>query len=189
MGRDKSLLDYHGMPQVEYVRKLLLSVCDSVWISCNPHQVPGLHAPALLPDAEKYTGIGPMASLLTAFDRFPDSSFLAVGCDYPFVDSNHLKKLVDSRSPSRQAVCYRNPETGYDEPLLALYENGIHPLLKQRFHQKKYSLRFLLGELDTEVIHPPSPVFLTSIDEPEEYEKARRALLAPDPTGKKSNFD
>jgi len=178
MGKDKSLLNYHGMPQHAYVRGLLLSVCDSVWISCNPNQVAALHVPAILPDADNYEGIGPMAALLTAFDKFPGASFLVAGCDYPFVDKSHLARLVEYRSPSKQAVCFRNPDTGFDEPLLALYENGIHSLLTTRFIQKKYSLRYLLGDANTEVILPPSSVFLTSVDDPQGYEKARRALHA-----------
>ena len=179
MGMDKSLLNYHGMPQREFVRSMLLSVCNSVWISCNPIQVAGMHVPAILPDDEKYAGIGPMAALLTAFDRFPRASFLAAGCDYPFADITHLKHLVDFRSPSKQAVCFRNPDTGYDEPMLAVYENSIYPLLAAGYIQKKYSLRHLLGESETEVIHPPTSVFLTSVDDPEGFEKSRRVLHSP----------
>ena len=33
MGRDKALIDYHGLPQYAYVYDLLLGFCDKVFIS------------------------------------------------------------------------------------------------------------------------------------------------------------
>src|SRR5688572_12144584 len=154
MGQDKSLLDYHGLPQREYLRALLLPFCNRVWISCNPMQAELMvQDEACIPDPKKFEGIGPMASLLSAFEKIPSAAFLVVGCDYPFVDSRHLRELVSSRSPAKDAVCFRNPMSGFIEPLVAVYENSMSPLLTENFNQNKYSLRHLLGDANAIVIH------------------------------------
>jgi len=177
MGKDKSLLDYHGLPQRDYLRALLTPFCNRVWISCNSSQAEMLTEDAMyIPDHEKFEGIGPMASLLSAFEKIPSASFLVVGCDYPFVEGSHLQELIASRWLANDAVCFRNPVSGYVEPLVAIYENNISLLLTENFKQNKYSLRHLLGDANAKVIQPASADFLTSVDDVAGYERARQAL-------------
>ena len=180
MGKDKSLLDYHGRPQRDYLYEMLGPLCEKVFFSCSREQAAAV-APvySLITDEDHYAGIGPLASLLSAFGKFPSASFLVVGCDYPFVTRDHLQQLVAARTEKKDAVCFRNPETSFDEPLLAVYENSIHRALLENFHFKKYSLRHFLSEANTLALTPSSADFLKSIDDDEGYKKARQALLPP----------
>jgi len=180
MGKDKSLLDYYGRPQRDYLYDMLGPLCEKVFISCSREQAAGV-APGylLVTDEDRYEGIGPMASLLSALGKFPSASFLVVGCDYPFVIKDHLQQLVAARAEKKDAVCFRNPETSFDEPLLAVYENSIHPVLLENFRLKKYSLRHFLSEVSTHALTPASADFLKSIDDDEGYKKARQALHPP----------
>ncbi|MFZ6009414.1 MAG: NTP transferase domain-containing protein, partial [Bacteroidota bacterium] len=38
MGIDKRLINFHGVPQGEYLFNLLQKYCDQVFTSCNTHQ-------------------------------------------------------------------------------------------------------------------------------------------------------
>ena len=129
-------------------------------------------------DADQYTGIGPMAAVLSAFDKYPDASFLVVGCDYPFLKKKHLQDLVDARIGLDDAVFFSNPETKIEEPLVCIYENNSHQKLLNNFTEKKYSLRHFLHEANTCMIFPGSFDFLQSIDDVESFQKAKELLYA-----------
>ena len=38
MGRDKSMLEFHGVPHWQYLRDVLLTFFDEVYLSCRPDQ-------------------------------------------------------------------------------------------------------------------------------------------------------
>ncbi|MBK9105506.1 MAG: NTP transferase domain-containing protein [Saprospiraceae bacterium] len=64
MGFDKGLMDYHGMPQREYLLKLLKSFTTEAYISCKPGQI----TDALIPVIEdRYTGLGPFGGDIVSF--------------------------------------------------------------------------------------------------------------------------
>src|SRR5262245_12498398 len=177
MGRDKSLLNYHGKPQRYYLYEMLEEHCLKVLISCNKEQAPWvLPKYETLVDDDLYTGIGPMASVLTAFDRFPRAALLVVGCNYPFLDAEHIRMLVENRIGLDDAAFYLNSETMVGEPLISIYEQSARPLLLKNFEMKNYSLRRVLDEANTCAIVAHNPSFLKSVDDPLGYAGAMQLL-------------
>ncbi len=177
MKDDKSLLDYHGQPQRYYLYDLLRPNCDRVFICCNQQQVesiPSQHE--CIVDEEKYSGIGPMAALLSAFEKFPDASFLVVGCDYPFLTAQYIRNLVREERESADAVCYCHPETEMCEPLIGIYANSSYQKLLRNFKEERYSLRHFLEEGNTCKIIPSSAGFLKSVDDVASYQQAKEAI-------------
>lgn len=171
MEEDKSLLNYHGIPQRYYLYEMLQSVCEKVFLSSNRNQtytIPENYN--VITDSDKYENIGPMAALLSAFEKYNDVSFLAIGCDYPFIKKEDLKKLAEARNENALAVSYFNKESSVEEPLLALYESASYPLMKRNFENKKYSLRYFLKETGALKIIPSNPESIMSIDTPEQYQ-------------------
>lgn len=177
MGMDKSMLDYHGMPQRYYLYELLENICDEVFISCNKHQaatIPSKYNKIV--DADKYTEIGPMAALLSAFEAHPECSFLTVGCDYPFIDKAHLIQLIGQAQHTEYGASYYNPESIHYEPLLSDYHYTIKNYLQQQFSKKNYSIQQVLKQLDMKRVTPEDLKILTSVDTKETYEQAKRQL-------------
>lgn len=173
MGTDKSLLEYYNMPQRFYVYKILEPLCEQVFLSCNSNQaIENNEFYNFIIDKSEYVNIGPMAALLSAYLKYPDASFLMVGCDYPFIDAKALKKLIENRNDKTEAVCYFNPETNFEEPLLAIYENDCLPKMLQNFEEGNYSLRHFLKTINTNKINPESMESLTSVDTMEHYKEA-----------------
>src|SRR5947208_7997800 len=107
MGFDKSSIIYHKIAQRYHVYEMLQPYCERIFISCNSEHsasiLPGHH---FIVDSEKAQHCGPMAALVSAFEQFPEASFLLVGCDYPFLQSEDIKRLVAVRQSDRPAVCY-----------------------------------------------------------------------------------
>lgn len=173
MGADKSLLEYYNMPQRYYLYNMLEPLCDQVFLSCNPNQVSEISEfYDFVVDKSDYDNIGPMAALFSAYLKYPDASFLVVGCDYPFIDEKALKKLIECRSEGTEAVCYFNSQTNFEEPLLAIYENSCLPKMLQNFEEGNYSLRHFLKAIITKNIIPESLENLKSVDTMEQYKEA-----------------
>ena len=175
MKRDKSLLEYYGKPQRDHLFELLNSFCSKVYVSCNAAQAKEMSALFdVIPDAEAYTNIGPMASLLSAFDLFPEADFLVIGCDYPFVGDVHLGQLVNAQTAECDAVCFRHG--GISEPLVAIYTCKTAPKLHAAFKKGKLSLRHFLDEARCVVLEPSSAEFLRSVDDEAGYRDAVERL-------------
>ena len=173
MGTDKSLLKYHDIAQRYYVYQMLEGFCDKVFISCNTDQAIEIDEfYNLIIDKPPYVNIGPMAALLSANLMYPDASFLVLGCEYPFITQNDLKKLIESRETETEAICFYNPETQFEEPLLAIYENRCLVKLHHYFKEGNYSVRHFLKTIKTKRITPSSFNSITSVDTIKQYKEA-----------------
>jgi molybdopterin-guanine dinucleotide biosynthesis protein A len=173
METDKSLLEYYKMPQRYYLYNMLEPLCNEVFLSCNPNQTSEISEfYNFVVDKSDYDNIGPMAALLSAYLKYPDVSFLVVGCDYPFIDEKALKKLMENRSDGLEAVCYFNPKTNFEEPLLAIYENACMPKILQNFEEGNYSLRHFLKAINSKKINSETLESLISVDTMGQYQEA-----------------
>ena len=173
MGTDKSLLKYHDIAQRYYVYQMLEGFCDKVFISCNTDQAIEIDEfYNLIIDKADYVNIGPMAALLSAGLIYPDASFLAIGCDYPFITPHDLEKLIENRESETEAVCFYNPKTQFEEPLLAIYEKSCLPKLQHYFKNGNYSMRHFLKTINTKRITPSSFKSITSVDTIKQYKEA-----------------
>jgi molybdopterin-guanine dinucleotide biosynthesis protein A len=177
MGQDKSLLDYHGKPQRYHLYEMLRPLCERVFISCNSSQKPAIPSEYdVLVDETEYADIGPMGALLTAFRHYPDAGFLVVGCDYPYIQSIHLQKLIEVSVQSIFATSYYNIEANIYEPLLSVYQSNIKSKLIENFRLNKYSLQSILKEVNADIIVPENSMIIKSIDTAEEYENVVKQL-------------
>jgi molybdopterin-guanine dinucleotide biosynthesis protein A len=163
MGADKSLLIYHGKPQREHLFELLNKFCHEVFTSCREDQdVP----PHLHPLSDAFQIDGPMNGILSAFAYKPDSSWLIVAVDMPYVTANTLELLLGSRDANTMATCFYNPETQLPEPLLTLWEPAAYPLLLEFTHSGKKSPREFLSTHPISMIDPPDGKVLLNFNYP-----------------------
>jgi molybdopterin-guanine dinucleotide biosynthesis protein A len=177
MGEDKSLLNYHGLPQRYYLYEMLQPVCKKVFLSCNHEQAAAIPANYnVITDSDTYNNTGPMAALLSAFENHAEVSFLSVGCDYPFITKDDLLKLIEARSENVMAVSYFNQEFAVEEPLLAIYENTSYPEMMDNYKNEKYSLRHFLKEINAVRIMPSHSETIMSIDTQKQFEDAKHKI-------------
>jgi molybdopterin-guanine dinucleotide biosynthesis protein A len=164
MGADKSLLDYHGKPQREYVFEMLEKFCSDVFTSCRKDQdVP----PHLHPLTDVFEIEGPMNGILSAFARWPDIAWIIVAVDMPFITADTFERLLRHRDRDKIATCYYNPGTGLPEPLLTLWEPAAYPLLVEFAQSGKKSPREFLRTHPTSMIDPPDSKMLLNFNYPQ----------------------
>lgn len=167
MGQDKAFIIYHKQPQYAHVEQMLRGLCDKTFISCNPGQINRIgQGFKTIADHPLYLHAGPLTGLLSAMHQHPEASWLIVGCDYPYLQIDDLAAIAENCSPEVDAVCYRNPVTDIDEPLIAWYNQTCFSKANAAFHQSYHSLRSLLGHMHTVKILPRDALSLRSVDLP-----------------------
>ncbi len=72
---------------------------------------------------------GPLAGLLALARHRPDVAWVVAACDMPSVNADAVGWLVSQRRSDRIAVMPRTAD-GRSQPLFAIYEPGVAPLLE-----------------------------------------------------------
>jgi molybdopterin-guanine dinucleotide biosynthesis protein A len=165
MGYDKSLIDYHGKPQREYLFDILSRLCKKVFISCRKnHQVPN----HLNPLIDQFEIESPLNGILTAMTHDPHVSWLVVAVDMPMANERAIQYLLDHRDKEKVATCYIDSEHKNPEPLFSIWETKAVPLVKEFCAKGKFSPRDFLKGQDIQLLTPPSADVNININTPDE---------------------
>ena len=177
MQADKGRLRYGaaGREQREVAAGLLAEVCEEVLVSCRAEQVAELPA-GLQPLPDTFLGLGPLGGILSAFRRDPNTAWLVLACDLPFLTAATLRELVAGRQPGRLATAFQSPGNEFPEPLITIFEPRAYPELL-RFLGLGYSCpRKMLINSDVEVLPTPGGNALRNVNTPAERAAAEQAL-------------
>ena len=176
MGIDKCMLDYHGLPQWQYIFNNVKDLCDAILISCNLQQLNLLPSSlAVITDDERYSGKGPMAALLSAAAKYPDVDFLLIGCDYPLLTPIDIKQLVVSYYNKEQTTAGWNKVEEVYDPLIAIYTAESIVAAQELFAEGNHSLQFVLREVNAFKVELSS-VNMKSVDTPQQYLAVKQLL-------------
>jgi molybdopterin-guanine dinucleotide biosynthesis protein A len=107
-----------------------------------------------------------MTGVLTVNQLYSNRALLVLGCDYPFIDTANLDLLIKNRSELADVVCFKHPDSGYAEPLIACYETEALNLLKGFAKKGFQSLRHFISTTVSSQITPLSTRHITSVDYP-----------------------
>ncbi len=177
MGQEKGFITYHEKPQCYHMHEMLDRLCEKTFISHNPLQQEKFENKySVLIDLPNYTSIGPMAALLSAYTKYPNQDFILVGCDYPFVESEDLKRLLNSSENEPMASAYYHEEEQIYEPVLAWYSHRAAQILVKQFETRQYSLQYFLQSLDAVKLYPSHLLTLRSVDTTERMTEAKAIL-------------
>jgi len=172
MGVDKVSLDYHGIPQYQYLHNHLSPICEEVFVSCRQDQSTLFENPI----ADSFTGLGAYGGLLSAFQKDPNSAWLAVACDIPLLNKATLEKLKENRDPSKIATCFYNSTTGFPEPLITIWEPRAYPVLLHYLSLGYSCTRKVLINSDVKIVRLENEDVLLNANTSEDREKVKRLL-------------
>lgn len=129
MGEEKRLLNYHGQSQEVYLYNMLKPFCTEVFVSINVHQESSL--PFI---RDTFIEINsPMVGILSAFQQNPDTAWLVIACDMPYIKAETITELLDKRDATKKATAFENPQEHFPEPLITIYEPSIYPFLLEAY--------------------------------------------------------
>lgn len=149
MGHPKHLLLKDGETWLARTARTLAQVCDLVVVVGT-----GEMEACTLPRLPDVPGVsGPLAGLLSAMRWQPWATVLACACDLPDLSLAALHWLLEQRTPGAWAVI---PTVGeFHQPLLALYDFRIRPLLEIMADQGVLRLSKLVACGGVRVVSPP----------------------------------
>lgn len=177
MGRDKSVIAWHGKQQQYCIADLLKPVCNKVFISRRKEQEAESNTDyKTLTDT--YTGIGPYGAILSAFQFQPETAWLVVACDLPLLDEMTLKFLLANRNTDVMATTFQSPHDGLPEPLITIWEPRSNEVLLS-FLSNGYTCprKVLIRSNDVHILQPPDADALMNVNTPEDFAKAELIIL------------
>ena len=177
MKMDKSLLYYHGKSQVAYCFELLSKYCQEVYLSNREDQV-SLEEHTKFPQIhDKFDRIGPLGGILTAMMHKPQSAWLVLACDLPFIDHLTIKNLLAWRGIEKHATAYTSAHhPGEPEPLCAIYEPKSMPRLQEYMRQGICCPKEILMKLDIAKLDHPRTNALDNVNSEEDFKKVVQLL-------------
>ena len=176
MGKDKGLIEYHGVPQREYLYQLLSRVCDQTFISLREEQEENVpFGYATLTDEDKYRG--PFNGILSAHNRHPKAAWLILACDLPLIDLPALKQLIQERNTKKLATAFANEKDPLPEPLCAIWEpHGLEKAISYLEAGNGTCPRKFLINNDTHLVFPENKNVILNANSQEDYQEALSKL-------------
>jgi len=167
MGQPKGLLNYHGMPQVHYLFKMAQSLKLEAFVSCREEQKSLFADLPIITDHPDFAGHGPISGLLSAFRQF-EGNWLLLGCDYPNLNKKAISTLLKNENKSFDIACFKHPDSGIIEPLIAFYGHSASHKLTAFFTSGNDSLSRFIQQSNACLIDEPNALVLKSADTPED---------------------
>jgi len=151
MKEDKGAIVYHEKAQREHGADLLTAYCNKVYLSVRSEQATQTKSDYRMIE-DVYLGLGPYGGILSAFMQDPNTAWLTIACDLPYLDQASLDQLVTARNMSKVATCFYNPETDFPEPLITIWEPRAYPVLLAFLSQGYSCPRKVLINSDIEMV-------------------------------------
>jgi molybdopterin-guanine dinucleotide biosynthesis protein A len=176
MRRDKAVLTYRGVTQLDRVFAIVARHCERSFVSVRASQSrePSRASKPLIIDA--VAGEGPIVGIRSAMAAHPDAAWLVVACDLPFLSDATIEQLLTERDPSAIATAYRSTHDGLPEPLCAVWEPRAAEALSAYQRAGGACPRKFLIRHGARLIAAAEPAALDNINTPEDYNEAEKRL-------------
>ena len=173
MGQDKSLLEFHGKPQIEFIHDLLKEYCSQVFLSKRDDQK-AYKDLAFINDCHEFASHGPLGGILSAMKAYPDASWLVIACDLPYITEETIKILLANRNSQKIATAFISTQDSLPEPLCTLWEGHGYSSILKFYNDATYCPRKVLIKSDVCLIKQKDPHWLDNINTPEEYKLVKK---------------
>lgn len=171
MGTDKGLLEYHGVPQRDYMIEMLEAQGIETYLSVRGHQKVEEHK--TITDA--FVGLGPFGAICSAFMHNPNNAYVVLATDLPYVNKELVELLISKRNPKKIATAIKGKSKNFMEPLVTIWEPKAYSILLQYLAQGYSCPRKILINSDVEVLEVDDDL-IKNINTPEEFEEAKSDL-------------
>ena len=162
MGRDKALLDWHGMPLLNHMTALLQHATDDVKVVGRDH----------FPD--RLPGLGPLSGIETALTVSSTDNNLIVAVDLPLLTIDFLIFLRQAAEHSKSPLLACKIRSHF--PLCFAIRRGLLADVQRRLSKGDLSVRGLIEASDADIISESQlcklgfePGIFRNLNTPEDY--------------------
>jgi molybdopterin-guanine dinucleotide biosynthesis protein A len=171
MGRDKGLINYFGKSQRSYTAELLKKCNLETRLSVRKEQE--VTDTEVIEDV--FLGLGPFGAICSAFQYDPNSAWLVLATDLPYVDESLIRKLLRQRDPSKVATAVKGIKKRFPEPLVTIWEPKAYPIMLQFLSQGISCPRKVLINSDVKLVETDD-AYIYNVNTPEEFDSVRKDL-------------
>ncbi|UEG53582.1 NTP transferase domain-containing protein [Mucilaginibacter daejeonensis] len=175
MKEDKGSIEYFGKSQRVHVYEMLNKHCAGTYVSYD--DIASIDDNESIPViTDSFLGLGPLGGILSAMRTDPNSAWLTVACDLPFLSAETLEYLVAHRDTSKVATCFMDSNGKFPEPLITIWEPRAYAVLLQFLAQGYACPRKALINTDVAILQAPDVSEFANINNPEERQMAMQRL-------------
>ena len=171
MGTDKGLLDYFGKSQRVYSLEMLEKLNLNAFLSVRKEQK--LKHAKIIEDT--FIGLGPFGAICSAFQHNPNSAWLTLATDLPYVDEKMVRQLMDHRDPSKVATAIKGKNKQFPEPLITIWEPRAYPIMLQFLTLGISCPRKVLINSDVKVVEVDDDLII-NVNTPEEFSAVKKDI-------------
>ena len=181
MHRDKAALRYQGQAQLDRAFDLVHRHTEKVYISVRAAQVaePTRARKPMIVDS--FSGEGPIIGIRSALAAHPQTAWLVIACDLPFLSDAAIEHLLRERDASTYATAFKSAYDGLPEPLCAIWEPAAAAVLNDYQSNSGLCPRKFLSRHACKLLEPFDAHALNNINTPEEYAQATAQLASVTP--------
>lgn len=176
MGQDKSVIQYHDLPQREHIYNLLSQVCDKTFLSIRKEQESEIsEGISTIIDMDEYKG--PFNGLLSANYAYPKVAWLVLACDLPLIDLKAINQLIAARDCKKNATAFATKKSGLPEPLAAIWEPlGLTKSIDYLKQATSSCPRKFLINSEIKLVFPKDEIVLMNANSEEDYREVLSKL-------------
>jgi molybdopterin-guanine dinucleotide biosynthesis protein A len=172
MGIPKAGIIYNGEKLAIRTARLLNRFTEEVYFSGREDQLKLIDDDSFPFIADRYNNIGPLAGLLSAFEKTKNlKGLLVTATDMPFLDEATVKRLIAMRNPQKIATMYIHKASGFLEPLCAIYELKAYQLFLDAVSVGDFSIHKILKKEDLNLIPAPQNKTLSNLNYPDQLDE------------------
>jgi len=167
MGTEKYKLAFHQKAQFEHLTDLFEGIGIASYISCNNAQHEELQK-NYNTIADQHEGIGPIGGILSAFETYPDATWLVIACDLPFVTVETIQNLIMHRDTQYDITAYQ-VDSRYYETTFSIYEPTAVSQLKNSLSHGNGSLQTVMRNSSVKVVKADNNSEFFNVNTPDDF--------------------
>lgn len=171
MGEDKGLLKFYGKAQRTVAIELLEKQNLQTFLSVRSEQE--VQEQAVITDV--FYDLGPFGAICSAFQKDPNSAWLVVATDLPFLTDQVIELLLKKRDPSKIATAIKGKSKQFMEPLVTIWEPKSYPILLNYLSQGFSCPRKVLINSAVEIVEIDDAI-IRNINTPEDFDNAKSEI-------------
>lgn len=176
MQRDKALLTYRGVTQLDRAFELVTRHTERGFVSVRASQSQEPTRAARPQIVDSVNGEGPLVGIRSAMVAYPQAAWLVLACDLPFLADSTVEKLLAQRDSAGFATAYRSTHDGLPEPLCAVWEpRAAEALAAHQLEGFNCPRKFLIRR-GARLLDALELTALDNINTPEDYSDAQARL-------------
>ena len=168
MGEDKSQLVYHaGKSQELYIAQMCQDLGLDVYLSkAYDFEADTVNGIPVIKD--RLLQMGPFGAILSAMMQEPDTAWLVLACDLPFLNQDLLQKLIQQRNAGLFATAVKSAAKPFPEPLVTIYEPRAYLRLLSFLSLGYACPRKVLINSDIHILELKDDKVIENVNTPEE---------------------